>query len=283
MSEQALGNINADDYLTTTSKKYDLELFLELNREYKSKPVIPKPRELTSEYRTNLSRRRASQIHESIGLKGKSVIEVGCGGGEFSRVLTDEYGCKVIGIDIVKYPTWADLRNENVQLLICDLGKKESWKRILSIAGHPVDRIVSLVVWEHTRHPYTMLDSCYHLLKSKGLFYLRANLYRSAIASHRYREVYFPWPHLLFSDEVFEAFYRKVLNDPSVMIRTSWLNKLTYAQYLLYFKKIGFIVKQEWLRNRELDKEFYKRFEEKLGAYPLFDLTLDFFNVVLKK
>jgi 2-polyprenyl-3-methyl-5-hydroxy-6-metoxy-1,4-benzoquinol methylase len=283
MSEQTTGKINVDDYLTTTSKKYDLELFLELNREYKSKPVVSRPRELTSEYRTNLSRKRARQIQKSIGLRGKRVIEVGCGGGEFSRVLADEYGCKVIGIDIVEYPTWADLKSENVQFMICDLGKKKSWKQLLKIVGGPVDRIVSLVVWEHTKHPYTMLESCYHLLKSGGLFYLRANLYRSAIASHRYREVYFPWPHLLFSDEVFEAFYRKILNDPSAVVRTSWLNKLTYAQYLLYFEQIGFKVKEEFLKDRELDQEFYRRFEEKLSAYPLFDLTLDFFDVALKK
>jgi 2-polyprenyl-3-methyl-5-hydroxy-6-metoxy-1,4-benzoquinol methylase len=283
MSEQTIGKIDVDDYLTSTSNKYDLELFLELNREYESKPVIPRPRELTSEYRTNLSRRRAHQIHKSIGLKGKRVIEVGCGGGEFSHVIANEYGCKVVGIDIVEYPTWADLRAENVQFMICDLGKKESWKQLLSITGGPIDRIVSLVVWEHTKHPYTMLESCYQLLKSKGLFYLRANLYRSAIASHRYREVYFPWPHLLFSDEVFEAFYRKIRNDPSAAVRASWLNKLTYAQYLLYFKQIGFKLKKEWLKDRELDQEFYQRFEEKLSAYPLFDLTHDFFNVALKK
>lgn len=283
MSEQKIGKIDSDDYLTTTMKKYDLELFLELNREYESKPIVPSPRELTSEYRTNHSRKRAHQIHKSVGLKGKRVIEVGCGGGEFSRVLADEYKCKVIGIDIVEYPTWENLRSENVQFMICDLGKKESWKQFLKIAGGPVDRIVSLVVWEHTEHPYTMLKSCYRLLKPKGLFYLRANLYRSAIASHRYREVYFPWPHLLFSEEVFEAFYRKILNDPSTAVRASWLNKLTYAQYLLYFKQIGFKLKKEWLKDRELDQEFYQRFEEKLSVYPLFDLTHDFFNVALEK
>jgi len=283
MSEQVTGKINVDDYLTTTSKKYDLELFLELNREYESKPIVPRPRELTSEYRTNHSRKRAIQIHKSIGLKGKRIIEVGCGGGEFSRVLADEYGCKVIGIDIVEYPTWAGLRTEKVQLMICDLGKKKSWRQLLEIAGGPVDRIVSLVVWEHTKHPYTMIESCYNLLKRRGIFYLRANLYRSAVASHRYREVYFPWPHLLFSDEVFEAFYRKILNDPSAVVRAAWLNKLTYAQYLFYFKQIGFKLKKEWLKTRELDQEFYQRFEEKLSAYPLFDLTHDFFNVVLEK
>jgi cyclopropane fatty-acyl-phospholipid synthase-like methyltransferase len=283
MGEQITGKIDVSNYLTTTSKNYDLELFLELNREYESKPVIPSPPELTAEYRTNLSRKRALRVHKGVGLKGKRVIEVGCGGGEFSRVLADEYGCKVIGIDIVEYPTWAGLRAKNVQLLICDLGKKESWKRILSIARGPVDRIVSLVVWEHTKHPYTMLESCYHLLKSGGLFYLRANLYRSAVASHIYREVYFPWPHLLFSDEVFEQFYKQINNNVSGITRPCWLNKLTYAQYLLYFKQIGFKLKKQWLKERELDEEFYQRFEEKLSAYPLFDLTLDFFDVVLKK
>jgi hypothetical protein len=34
---------------------------------------------------------------------------------------------------------------------------------------------------------------------------------------------------------------------------------------------------------RELDIAFYRRFEDVLGRYPRFDLTKDFFTVVLEK
>ncbi|MEG0834330.1 MAG: hypothetical protein RR413_02690 [Christensenellaceae bacterium] len=34
---------------------------------------------------------------------------------------------------------------------------------------------------------------------------------------------------------------------------------------------------------RNLDMDFYQRFEDKLGLYPIHDLELDFFGVILKK
>lgn len=55
---------------------------------------------------------------------------------------------------------------------------------------------------------------------------LSANLYRGPQASHRYREVFFPWPHLLFEDGVFEAYYRHIGMRPA---RPAWFNRLTAA------------------------------------------------------
>ena len=39
-------------------------------------------------------------------------------------------------------------------------------------------------------------------LKPGGLQWIRANLWAGPQASHRYRDIYFPWPHHLFSDAV---------------------------------------------------------------------------------
>jgi len=278
MTEENFNNICGSN--TTTDIKYDLDLFISLNREYQSRKIVAKPRELSSEYRKDLARKRAIQIDKRANLKGKVVVEVGCGGGEFSWFLVNEYKCTVIGVDIVKYPTWKDLKAENLKLTVCDLGQREHWKEIVKMAGGRIDRMVSLVTWEHVKHPYTMLQNCYKMLKPNGLFYLRANLYRSAVASHLYREVYFPWPHLLFSDQVFEQFYLSICKKPK---KPSWLNKLTYAQYLLYFDKVGFKLQNKWLSHRKIDADFYKRFDDKLSRYPQFDLSLDFFEVLLKK
>jgi hypothetical protein len=52
------------------------------------------------------------------------------------------------------------------------------------------------------KNPYAMLHQAEKILKKGGLFYIHANQYRSAIASHLYRQIYFPWPHLIFEDDI---------------------------------------------------------------------------------
>lgn len=186
-------------------------------------------------------------------LRGKRVLEVGCGFGDYSAILAKEYDCKVVGIDIVSRPTWADMHHPNLMLKVVDLSKEHG------LEPESFDRIISQAVWEHVRHPCEMLKACHGLLRPDGLFYLHANLYRSAVASHLYRDVYFPWPHLLFPDHVFEAYYRRLGRKP---LHPVWVNKLTYAHYLLYFKQIGFEVRREWFSFRLLDETFYRRFED---------------------
>ena len=109
---------------------------------------------------------------------------------------------------------------------------------------------------------------------------ISANLYRSQVGSHLYRDLYFPWPHLLFTDDVIKDFYRR---RGMTERGSSWVNKLTWDHYERSFETIGFNVKMLRFSEREVDEEFYKRFEDVLGRYPRFDLTKDFFNVVLEK
>jgi hypothetical protein len=92
--------------------------------------------------------------------------------------------------------------------------------------------------------------------------------------------VFFPWSHLLFSDEVFAQFFERMgtrANPPP------WLNRLTYAHYQCFFDLLGFRVEQEWLSRMPLDEDFYVRFHDLLSRYPVFDLTLKFFDVILAK
>jgi hypothetical protein len=105
-------------------------------------------------------------------------------------------------------------------------------------------------------------------------------LYRGPVASHLYREIYFPWPHLLFSDEVIREFYRRQgLEERG----STWVNKVTWAQYERYFELIGFRVRMVQFAEKPLDTEFYRRFSYVLERYPTFDLTKDFFTAVLER
>ena len=135
-------------------------------------------------------------------------------------------------------------------------------------------------MWEHLAHPYTTLSNCFDWLNPGGLMSIHAQLHRGPKASHRYREVFFPWPHLLFTDDIFEAYYLSLGRAP---IRPAWVNKLTYVQYLDYFDRLGYEVRHCSAKGSSFDEEFYERFYDVLSAYPKWDLAHDGIVAVLER
>ena len=90
-------------------------------------------------------------------------------------------------------------------------------------------------------------------------------MYRGPKASHRYRDVFFPWPHLLFDDDVFVEFYKgRGRNN----VRAAWVNKLTVPHYETYLRQLDFEVVRQWTTGTPIDEAFYQRFIDRLGRYP---------------
>jgi hypothetical protein len=100
------------------------------------------------------------------------------------------------------------------------------------------------------------------------------------MASHRYREIYFPWPHHLFSDDVIAEWDAKNGRGPE---GSAWVNKLTWNHYERYIHDIGFRLRALSFTKADWDEEFYQRFEDVLGRVPRWDLERDFFTAVLEK
>jgi 2-polyprenyl-3-methyl-5-hydroxy-6-metoxy-1,4-benzoquinol methylase/spore maturation protein CgeB len=251
-------------------RRFDLALFLELNEAYRARPLAPAPRCNDPETLASRGTTRARKLVDRFDLKGKSVLEIGCGRGEVARALAAEHACRVVAIDIQRRAEWAE--PNGVDFLVADLTD-----RTPSELGE-FDFIFASSVWEHVRHPYTMLERTKKLLAPHGVFQLSANLYRGPRASHRYREVFFPWPHLLFEDDVFEDFYLHIGMQPA---RPAWVNYLTAAEYQRYFHLLGYSIQKLEYSITPLDREFYQRFEDRLSRYPIFDLERDFIHVVL--
>jgi SAM-dependent methyltransferase len=274
--------------------RYDLKLFLELNEEYKSKPLVKKAPSYESEELQNRAGARARQVNKMIPLTGRRYLEIGCGRGEVCRAVADTYGCEALGVDIAEYPEWK-AHNSKVTLKKADLSSPETDLREFG----QFSAIYSNAVWEHVRHPYSMLKAAYTLLADDGDFVLNSNLYRGPKASHRYREIYFPWPHLLFSDDVISDFYdhlkkidrqaesRKIAEGKPAKvarrIQSAWVNQLSIADYHNYFRLIGFDAIQESFSTTPIDEAFYERFNDKLSRIPRFDLERDFIKVHLRK
>jgi SAM-dependent methyltransferase len=253
--------------------RFDLSLFENLNAQYAARPSHAHPRKNDAASARARGLARAAWLQRRFGVRGKRCLEVGCGRGEVAVALAESYDCEVLGLDVQAYPEWNAARPANVELEVRDItqGKVDDLGRF--------DLIYSLSVWEHMRHPFSGLSAVERLLSPGGDCYISANLYRGTQASHRYREVFFPWPHLLFDDEVFEQFYAK-RGMPGKT--AAWVNRLSAADYVSYFRALNLSVVETSYSVAPLDLEFYRRFEDILSRYPKADLERDFLNVHLR-
>ena len=263
-----------ESYVRPMRDAFDIDLFERLNKEYESKPVYPEPPQYDTTSLARRTRKRLLQVHRSINLADKRVLEIGCGTGYEIWFLAHHFGADAWGIDVAERRAWQTLADERTHFVWADMTQDNPFEDDF------FDRVMSFVVWEHVTHPFRALQELHRIMKPGGLAWLEANLYRGPLASHLYRQINFPWPHLLFSDEVIKEFYRRRGEKAR---GAAWVNKLTWAQYERYFELIGFKVRMARLRGAPFDQAFYERFENVLNRYPLFDLSKDFFTVVLEK
>lgn len=254
----------------------DIELFEALNREYADRPLVPDPLKPTydDEAMTERAGGRLASVHATVDLRGKRVLEFGCGGGFEVWLMAHHFGADAWGVDVVERVAWKTLAGERTHLVLADLAVDQPFPE------NHFDRVVSFYVFEHVAHPHAALAEIFRVLKPGGLAWIAANLHRGPMASHRYREINFPFPHLLFTDDVFREFYRR-RDMPET--EAAWVNRLTWAEYEDHFARIGFRVRGTTFRETPLDEAFYARFESVLGRYPRTDLQRDFFRVVLEK
>lgn len=255
---------------------YDCVLFKALNELYAGTPLVPQPREISPGSLFAQADRRIDYLQKIFGhMGGARCLEVGCGRGETAVRLAERCGCQVDGVDIHDYAEWPERQSASVRLHAVDLTAQAPF------SPESFDYIISFAVLEHVQKPLAMLEAMYALLKPGGHIYLTANLYRGPMASHRYREVYFPWPHLLFEDEVFMRFYQE--RDGRRGVTPAWVNKLTHLHYLDKVRNLGFEISKCTYSTKPFDTDFYECFAEKLDRYPKGDLEKDFINLKLRK
>ena len=226
--------------------------------------------------RLERARERASRLDKLLGLRGQKVLEIGCGHGDLAYILAKEYGCDVVGVEIRGYDTWRGMEHANLHLMEADISS-------LSPDGHDIlrtdsfDRIISYVVWEHMRHPYSALVQCQRMLKPTGKKYLHAYLGGAPTLSHLYHDLKEPWIHLTHS--VSEIQMALGVDE---LPWYYWCNRLTHSHYLTYFRQLGFFVTWEHVINEPFDQDFYVNNERFLGLFPLYDLKAHALQVVLE-
>lgn len=254
--------------------RYDVDLLEQLNAEYAAKRIVPNPRKYTAAALSSGAEQRLLWAHGMVDLQDKTVLEIGCGHGFEVWWLAHNLGCDAYGVDVRELGTWAGLRSDRVSYVMSDMAVDSPFPNDM------FDRIISYTVWEHVAHPYELLQQAFNVLKPGGLAWIHANLYAGPQASHRYRDIYFPWPHLLFSDDVIREWDVKHGRKPT---GSAWVNRLTWDHYFRYFQQIGFRIRHLKFWEATWDQEFYERFEDVLGRFPKEDLIRDYFVVVLEK
>lgn len=254
---------------------YDLDLFERLNDEYAAKPLVPVAPERDAESRKRRARYRLAGIAADVELENKRVLELGCAHGQLTRLLVKRGKAReAIGVDVVESPMWEQLSGKRVSFQKADLASEDPYP-----AGS-FDVIVSNAVFEHVERPLQMLDSIARLLKVGGSAWLLFNLHRGPKASHRYREVFFPWPHLLFEPAVCSDFYRQRHGIDQTF---AWVNRLTAAEYMQGCLACRLDPVEHRRVTTPIDLPFYRRFLDKLGCYPALDLETDFLFLLLRK
>ena len=113
---------------------------------------------------------RTGWIDQAIGLNGKKIIDIGCGGGLLSEAMATE-GANVTGIDL------SDKALGVAKLHLLESGAKVDYRHIAAetmAAEHPgaFDAVTCLEMLEHVPDPQQTIDACAQLVKPGGDVFL---------------------------------------------------------------------------------------------------------------
>jgi len=109
---------------------------------------------------------RLDHIDRIAGLRGKTVIDVGCGGGILAESMA-ERGAQVTGIDLSEEPL------KVAQLHLLESGNRVDYRRIAAeelvreLPRH-FDVVTCMELLEHVPEPARMVEACAQLLKPGG-------------------------------------------------------------------------------------------------------------------
>ncbi len=117
---------------------------------------------------------RLGYVRQRAGLKGKRVIDVGCGGGLLAEAMARE-GAIVTGIDMVGEALKVARRHAEVSGLKIDYreGTAEEWARD---RGGEYDRVTCMELVEHVPDPASLVHACARLARPGGdIFFATVN------------------------------------------------------------------------------------------------------------
>jgi SAM-dependent methyltransferase len=169
-------------------------------------------------------------------VRGKVVIDFGCGEGDDAIAVAKNCARRVIGMDIredVLERARAKARQEGVEK-IC---------QFCTNTDERVDAIVSIDSFEHFSDPCSALIKMYELLRTGGaVFASFGPTWYHPLGGHLFSV--FPWAHLIFSEKALIRWRSDLRSDGATRFSevAGGLNQMTIARFEKLVKKSPFAV-----------------------------------------
>jgi ubiquinone/menaquinone biosynthesis C-methylase UbiE len=178
--------------------------------------------------------------------RGKTVLDIGCGGGGKTCYYATFGPSKIIGIDIV--PHYAEEGNAFArQKGLADIASfMTADASQMPFADETFDTIIMNDAMEHVDQPEKTLEECFRVLKPGGHLYINFPPYYHPYGAHLSDAIGIPWVHSLFSEQtMIEAYKRLVRHLPDGKERIdfrisrradgseyfSYINRMTIARF----------------------------------------------------
>lgn len=144
---------------------------------------------------------------------GKTVLDIGCGGGGKTCYYATFKPKSIIGIDIV--PHYAEEGNafakekglsDVVSFMTQDAAN-------MTFADNTFDTIIMNDAMEHVGEPEKTLEECFRVLKPGGHLYINFPPYYHPYGAHLSDAIGIPWVHALFPEQALIQAYKQLVRD----------------------------------------------------------------------
>lgn len=164
-------------------------------------------------------------------LKDKTVLDFGCGYGEFCVNIALQGAEKVVGIDINNEKI--NYAKNNIKKYYPELANRvQFYTDISKLKGDSFDIIISKAVFHHVLNLEEIINKLYQVVRKTGKVYVGfSNLYNSPFGDHKRTKINFPWGHLLVPENIIFKRFKNRYNIEINNISELGLNKLALKEY----------------------------------------------------